>query len=346
MQFIYLVRTREFAKQNQNIYKIGRTEDFLYNRLNGYSKSTEIILALPVNDSIKLETYLKRVFCNLYIRRKDIGDEYFQGDVQLMIRTIVTTLHPNSLYQDFGTDGQQGCLKYFGENIIGCCQFDGHCETCTKHIEKDNTYDFCAFVCSTCKVFRKYKDHETEKELKSYFYEHIIKEPIPETKKNAKVVNINNNLTIHNIINYIQTKDLIFYVTITSNVPDAAERLRYMFTYLMCGNSGKHLFPNEPKYSKAVTFPVTAAKYDIVTNGNICILQGVLRYKHQKNTSMTIKKLENLGDTYYVVKAYCPDICNNNRSHLVKTDIDRFLNPISHSEHGSNIEDFYTPDVN
>jgi hypothetical protein len=217
----------------------------------------------------------------------------------------------------------------------------GHCDSCTN---EPNNYNYCAYDCSTCKQFRKLKEQHKGKELKSYFYEHIIKEPKPETK-NTKVVNINNNLTINNIINYIETKDLIFYVTITSNVPDAAERLRYMFTYLMCGNSGKQLFPNEPKYSRAVTFPVTAAKYDIITNGNTCILQGLLRYKHQKTTSMTIKKLENLGDIYYVVKAYCPDICNNNRSHLVKTDIDKFLNPISHSEYGSSIEDFYIQDI-
>jgi hypothetical protein len=240
--------------------------------------------------------------------------------------------------------------KHFGEDDHrGYCQFKDHCAECINN--EVNHYDFCASMCKRCKYYRKMIDNNLENECKLYFNEHIVKKPvsITEPKKITNVVNINNNLTINNnnltINNYIQTKDLIFYVTITSTISNPVDKLRYMFTYLMCGSSGIRLFPNEAKYSKAVTFPVSAAKYNIINDEDTYILQGVLRYTHGQKSSMTIKKLEQMGDNNYVVKAYCPNNCNNNRTQLIKTDIDRFVDTIRYSENGSNVEDFYIQDI-
>lgn len=354
MQFIYLVRPREYAQKYEDVYKIGRTGDYLYNRLDGYSKSTEIILAMPVNDSITLETELKRLFTTLYIKRKDIGDEYFQGDVQLMIQTIVGTLYPDKLYKNIkiNTDITKiPCSKYFFEPIIGACEFSDHCDICVKNIDENNTYNYCSHVCHTCISFRKLKQKDTETELKQYYDEHIAPKPNLKNKPHTKItinnVTINNNNNI--VKNYVQTKDLFFYIMITSNQENAVERMNYTFTYLMCGFSGKQLFPNEPKHSNARTFPVTAAKYNIITNKEGTpkhVMHGVLRYQRLKNTAMTIKKLEKMGDDNFLIKVYTPNTCNSNKFHFLKEDIDNFLLTVADSENGSNINDFYIDDIN
>lgn len=270
-----------------------------------------------------------------------------------MIRTIVTALHPDNLYQELVLGEQQGCLKYFGKNIIGCCQFDGHCNTCTKHIEENNTFDYCAFICSTCKSFRECDNKEAKEEAKKYYDKNISKNRNKLQEKpvinNKSVAIINNNLTINNIHNtivnnYIQTKDLFFYVVITSNLENAENKLRYMFTYLMCGASGIKLFPNEKKYSKALTFPVVAAKYYISECDNVHTLHGVLRYKHITNTTMTAKKLEGMSNNNVTVKVYAPSICGYNKHSLLKTDVDNFISNVINSDNGSDIEDFYIQD--
>lgn len=238
--------------------------------------------------------------------------------------------------------------QHYVGNPNGYCQFKEHCPQCIKNINEANNHDYCASICNRCKSFRKLTEQQFEKDVKLYFDEHMAKEymakerqPVQEPKKST---NMNSILTLGITNNYIQTKDLIFYVTITTSESGTEDRLRYIFTYLMCGSSGRLLFPNESKHSKSVTFPVAAAKYDIVNNANGCMLQGVLRYKYQKQSSMTMKKLELMGNDKYIIKAYCPNICNNNKTHLVKNDIDRFIDTIRHSTNGSNIEDFYIQD--
>lgn len=225
--------------------------------------------------------------------------------------------------------------KDFGVPIQIHCQFKDHCDQCSNHhIDDINDYDFCAATCTTCKLFRKLKEKESETILTKYYNENISTNQQILPKKPANIIN-------NNLPNYIQTRDPFYYVTITSEQENAEEQLRYMFTYLMCGLSGKSLFPNEKKHSKAVTFPVVAAKYNIITDNKNTILHGLLRYKYNNVNSMTIHKLEKMGNSNYVVKAYAPNICNDNKAHISKTDIDSFINNVTGSENGSDINNFY-----
>lgn len=237
---------------------------------------------------------------------------------------------------------------------IGLCQFKNHCEKCSNNNDI-NAYNFCYDNCDRCKLFRRLSKNETDSMITQYFNEHISKVPkqLKERKKASNIININNNnlninnnnLTI-NINNYIQTKDSFFHVIITSTHANAYEKLRYIFTYLMCGISGKTLFPHEKKHSKAITFSVAAAKYNIITDNNNHTLYGVLRYKYHNVNSMTIKKLEHMGDNNHIVKAYEPNLYNHNKKQLLKNDIDLFIGTVMNSDNGSNIEDFYIEDVN
>jgi hypothetical protein len=230
--------------------------------------------------------------------------------------------------------------KDYGVPIVHC-QYKDHCEQCSKHqIDNVDDYDFCMSVCNTCKLFRKLKDKESETVLTKYYNDNISKNQQVQSKKTSNIININNNLII-NVNNYIQTRDPFYYVTITSEQDNPEEQLRYIFTYLMCGLSGKSLFPNEKKHSKAVTYTVIAAKYNIITDNKNTVLHGLLRYKYNNINSMTINKLEKMGNNNYIVKAYAPNICNNNKAQISRDDIDCYINNIVGSENGSDINNFY-----
>jgi hypothetical protein len=86
--YIYLLRTREFVTANKNVYKIGRTNQTHTNRFKQYPKGSELILQYSCNDCIACEKGLLYIFRVNYIKRKDIGSEYFEGDVVGMKRDI------------------------------------------------------------------------------------------------------------------------------------------------------------------------------------------------------------------------------------------------------------------
>ena len=85
---IYLLQEREFINSNENIYKIGRTKQANIQRFNQYPKGSKLLLHIVCDDCDILETELIRDFKNKYIHRKDIGNEYFEGDYKEMIKDI------------------------------------------------------------------------------------------------------------------------------------------------------------------------------------------------------------------------------------------------------------------
>jgi len=85
---IYLLQEREFINSNQNIYKIGRTKQENTQRFNQYPKGSKLLLHIVCDDCDILESELIRDFKNKYIYRKDIGNEYFEGDYKEMIKDI------------------------------------------------------------------------------------------------------------------------------------------------------------------------------------------------------------------------------------------------------------------
>ena len=91
---IYLLQEREFINSNENIYKIGRTKQANIQRFNQYPKGSKLLLHIVCDDCDILETELIRDFKNKYIHRKDIGNEYFEGDYKEMIKDIYNKI-PN-----------------------------------------------------------------------------------------------------------------------------------------------------------------------------------------------------------------------------------------------------------
>lgn len=90
---IYLMREREFIKTDEYIYKIGKTKNNIKTRMENYPKSSDLILTALTTNCDLMETNLLRLFDRKFINRRDIGREYYEGDVQLMANEIYNALN-------------------------------------------------------------------------------------------------------------------------------------------------------------------------------------------------------------------------------------------------------------
>lgn len=89
--YIYLVKEREFIKTNENIYKIGRSKQENTKRFLQYPKGSELIIQARCIDCIKTEKILINIFKTKFIHRKDIGNEYFEGN-DIIMQSIIHDL--------------------------------------------------------------------------------------------------------------------------------------------------------------------------------------------------------------------------------------------------------------
>jgi len=88
IQYIYLIQLREFLKSGEPIFKIGRTKQENFKRFYQYPKGSKILFQMICDDSNKLEKEIIIILKNKYIFRKDIGNEYFEGNFINMIDDI------------------------------------------------------------------------------------------------------------------------------------------------------------------------------------------------------------------------------------------------------------------
>ena len=70
---VYLLKT------DTDIYKIGQTKNFT-KRIKQYTPGTIILCVHPTNDHIDMETRIMKKFNELFIRRLDLGLEYYQNN--------------------------------------------------------------------------------------------------------------------------------------------------------------------------------------------------------------------------------------------------------------------------
>ena len=80
---IYLLKTRESIRMNEDVYKIGRTKN-MKNRLQQYPKGSEFITTMKVNDQRMCERVLLYMFKDKFKQREDMGNEYFEGNLDQM----------------------------------------------------------------------------------------------------------------------------------------------------------------------------------------------------------------------------------------------------------------------
>lgn len=91
--YIYLIREREFANTNQNVYKVGRTvqkgTSLFLDRLKAYKKESELhmIRKVPMDRVAHIEARIIALFKQRFEKHPD-GNEYFIGNVDEMIDII------------------------------------------------------------------------------------------------------------------------------------------------------------------------------------------------------------------------------------------------------------------
>lgn len=88
VHYIYLIQEREFIKTSENIFKIGKTKQSNSKRFLSYPKGSIVLFQISCNNCDLLEKELLSSFKKLFIHRKDIGHEYFQGNHHQMIHQI------------------------------------------------------------------------------------------------------------------------------------------------------------------------------------------------------------------------------------------------------------------
>lgn len=87
-QYIYVIQTREFVASNKNIFKIGKTGQPIQKRHNQYPKGSVLLFVIPCVDCSALERTIINIFKEKFIQRRDLGTEYFEGNLQSMIVEI------------------------------------------------------------------------------------------------------------------------------------------------------------------------------------------------------------------------------------------------------------------
>jgi len=91
--YIYLLREREFLKNDEKVYKVGRTlqkgASLTIDRLKAYKKGSELLFIREVaGDNVKnIETSIVKSFESKFMRHSD-GNEYFIGNAEIMIDII------------------------------------------------------------------------------------------------------------------------------------------------------------------------------------------------------------------------------------------------------------------
>jgi hypothetical protein len=81
---LYLIQRGDHRKQHEDIYKIGRTNDF-NRRIKEYPPYSQIIAVSSIDYDRKCERELIREFKDEFEFRTNIGHEYFEGNERDMI---------------------------------------------------------------------------------------------------------------------------------------------------------------------------------------------------------------------------------------------------------------------
>lgn len=86
IEYIYLIRTKEYVERDEPVYKIGRTSRQPQQRFKEYDDGYEVYLTLAVSNSTKVESQVITHFKNKYRRFSKL--EYFEGELRSMYSDI------------------------------------------------------------------------------------------------------------------------------------------------------------------------------------------------------------------------------------------------------------------
>ena len=93
--YIYLLQEREFIKTGENIFKIGKSKQSNNKRFNSYPKGSILLFQIMCIDCDTTETDLIKLFDTSFIKCKNIGNEYYKGNFNEMIKCIFNCVTKN-----------------------------------------------------------------------------------------------------------------------------------------------------------------------------------------------------------------------------------------------------------
>jgi hypothetical protein len=91
VNYVYLIKEREFIKTGEDVYKLGRSKKENHKRFNQYPKGSILLFQIICNDCVDMEKQLIKIFKESFKQRKDVGREYFEGNHVDMIDIIYST---------------------------------------------------------------------------------------------------------------------------------------------------------------------------------------------------------------------------------------------------------------
>ena len=92
INYIYLLQEREFIKTKEHIYKVGMTKQENHERFNQYPKGSILLFQMICDNCKNIENKVIKLFKDKFIMRKDIGNEYFEGDYKNMMDIIYSAI--------------------------------------------------------------------------------------------------------------------------------------------------------------------------------------------------------------------------------------------------------------
>ncbi len=87
--YCYIFYLREFIKTDENVFKIGRTEQDGDKRLKQYPKGSIEKIKICVTDCRACEKQIIKQFNKKFINRSDYGREYYEGDYKNMLKEFL-----------------------------------------------------------------------------------------------------------------------------------------------------------------------------------------------------------------------------------------------------------------
>jgi hypothetical protein len=88
-EFIYLLQTRESLRNNEEIYKVGRTCKSELERFNNYPKGSILHLHISCVNSCEVENNIINSFNKIFTNVGLYGREYFEGNLLEMLTIIL-----------------------------------------------------------------------------------------------------------------------------------------------------------------------------------------------------------------------------------------------------------------
>lgn len=88
IQYVYIIKTREFVRSGENIFKIGKTTQNNDTRFKQYPKGSVLMYQTICENCHECEKKIIDKFKNKFIQRREFGNEYFEGNLKMMIITI------------------------------------------------------------------------------------------------------------------------------------------------------------------------------------------------------------------------------------------------------------------